>query len=118
MEISRTWFTDDEHYETFMKEWERLIAGSEKMNTLQGKVLRAAGAVCEAWFGGTGGAEDARNFLQSATRISPENGRLAVIAGLASTAATDSVMRLLADNVAYFAEIRPLVRTAADADKG
>ena len=48
MEISRTWFTDNEHYETFMKEWERLTAGGEKMNTLQGKVLRATGTVCEA----------------------------------------------------------------------
>lgn len=117
MEISRTWFTDNEHYETFMKEWERLTAGGEKMNTLQGKVLRAAGAVCEAWFGGTGGAEDARNFLRNATCIRPGSGRLAVIAGLAATEATDSTMRLLAGNAAYYAECRPLVRTPTDADE-
>ena len=40
-----------------------------------------------------------------------------MIAGLAATEATDSTMRLLAGNAAYYAECRPLVRTPADADE-
>lgn len=123
-------FADEELRQTFTTEWKRLVKDENaKTGTLQGEVLRAAHRIGSAWFSGrqrTGdGTEHARAFLRTATRLRPQSGKLLVLAGLAGSlddavddAAYESALKVLVGLAGNYAEIRPLVRTAADADKG
>lgn len=128
MDISREWFTDDELHGIFSREWNSLARDGEKTGTLQGELLRAAAALCAAWFGRgekAGCAECAWSFLRTAIHLRPQSGRLQVIAGLADVMAKAKddgeygrLLKILAGNVAREAELRPLMPVDADAVEG
>jgi len=120
-------FANEELRQTFTTEWARLVRDENaKTGTLQGEVLRAAHCIGSAWFSGRGrdasGTESARAFLRTATRLRPQSGKLLVLAGLAGclddaadAAAYESALKVLVGLAGSYAEIRPLVRTDADA---